>query len=147
MINEKPQSARPGTPFLFPYATMRTEGEEILGEYCGETCMWLVDTKDGKKPIIDAQPLLAELTTKTENNVESDDDMVGCLAELVTKTSAMLEGDDARHASIETVTKTLANTESDDDMLTSASLHEVTTKTRVDAETDDTSTRLSSMFL
>jgi hypothetical protein len=76
----------------------------------------MVDTPGGAIPAIECRSGLAELTTKTKVENESDDTFPA-LREITTKTEANAEADDQRllaGASLELTTKTAAQLESDD---------------------------------
>lgn len=106
-------------PFLFRFAKLRVDGDEIPGRYCPEEHLWVVDTAEGPKPIVEiANGSLVATQTKTMTQVEADDD------------------DDGRGPSMETSTYTKVRQESDDKdaML---SLPELQTKTEVRQEQDD----------
>lgn len=104
-------------PFLSKFLTPRTGGACIPGAYSREIGMWSQDTPDRTRPIIDGDPALSELTTKTATNQEQDQlDMQ--MLELVTKTATQVERDDdmsfSRSAMLELTTKTDAELERDD---------------------------------
>jgi len=116
----KPQpisTAESIVPLLVRIAVPRTEGDDIPGSYSTEQDMWVVETSDGLRPIIEADSSLAELTTKTKVNSESDDHVPGPLAEVTTKTDAQAERDDQTSlagATMDLTTKTHAQLERDD---------------------------------
>lgn len=83
MLNEQ--------PFLFGFATKRTDVKSFSGYYCRESSMW-IDEKLGL-PAIEAHHL-AELKTVTEVRQEEDDECVTSL-EILTKTHANVEKDDS----------------------------------------------------
>lgn len=103
--------------FLTRFASPRTAGESIPGQYSQDLAMWVVANLDGVVPIIDTSPDLTEIMTKTKVLQESDDTLAPFL-EIQTKTSTDVEGDDQvqRTAShlLEITTKTDAQMESDD---------------------------------
>lgn len=100
------------SPLLAGTATERTGNEQLPGEYCGQRHVWLVDGT----PIVEAVSGLAELTTKTDAQIERDDSSDPTLLELQTKTKAEVEQDDQSFSidMLGLVTKTFANTERDD---------------------------------
>lgn len=100
-------------PFLFGYATSRTEVPSIEGYYNSIQCMWINTLTD--LPAIE-RPDNSELFTKTKVNNEQDDDGVFSL-ELATKTHVQVEQDDSNieHSFFsELLTKTDVVQESDD---------------------------------
>lgn len=100
-------------PFLFGYATNRTEVPNIDGYYSSVQCMWINELTD--LPAIE-RPDNSELFTKTKVNNEQDDDGVFSL-ELATKTYVQVEQDDSNidHCFFaELLTKTDVAQESDD---------------------------------
>lgn len=103
--------------FLSRFATPRIAGEVIPGAYSEELKMWAIETEAGLRPIITSDASLAELTTKTKVNQESDDDLV-TMVEMQTKTASRPEQDDevrlAGSALLEVTTKTDAQLERDD---------------------------------
>lgn len=108
-------------PFLFRLATSRTSTNEteIEGYYCEEGQLWVVQTPDGIRPIIEAaSDIMAETQTKTMTQVEADDDDFGrgTLMETTTMTRVSQESDDtdASFGAPELVTKTQVQQESDD---------------------------------
>ncbi|WP_157949103.1 hypothetical protein [Neorhizobium huautlense] len=103
--------------FLTRYASPRTAGEPIPGQYSHDFGMWVVASPDGNVPLIDTKSDLIEITTKTKVEQESDDTPAPFL-EIQTKTETHVEGDDqvqhnATHL-LEITTKTDAQMESDD---------------------------------
>lgn len=107
-------------PFLIRFATDRQcDAPEMDGRYCDVRQLWVVDTEDGPRPIIEVAPdTLAATQTKTSAHVESDDD------------------DQNRGAVMETSTYTKVRQESDDQDA-SIGLPELQTKTDVQQESDD----------
>lgn len=100
------------SPLLAGMATARTGNEQLPGKYCGQKHVWLVDGT----PVVEAVSNLAELTTKTDAQLERDDSSELTLLELQTKTKAEVEQDDQDFSlgMLGLVTKTFANTERDD---------------------------------
>lgn len=88
-------SQRSISPFLAQSARVRTEGSEMPGHYSKELGVWVVESEQGTKPIID-EGVLAQLVTKTNVQVEGDDDTPYSL-QLMTKTEQQLESDDESH--------------------------------------------------
>lgn len=136
------------SPFLANAGTPRTGEDRLPGYYCEQQQMWLVDTVQGALPIINKQALsqlktktradgeddddcqlVLELTTKTYQQIESDDDTrpngFNNLLQLVTKTDSIDEADDNNSAAqlLELVTKTKVQQEADDDAIQSFGLH------------------------
>lgn len=104
-------------PFLTAFAARRTETGAIPGFYSAAHDMWVADGANGLVPIISSSRDLAELTTKTKVNQESDDDEITSLLEITTKTDSNNEGDDqVKHAGafLDISTKTEAQLERDD---------------------------------
>lgn len=108
-------------PFLLGLATDRTSSHcsEMEGYYCEERQLWVVETSDGIKPIIEAvSDVVAQTQTKTMTQVEADDDDFGrgTLMETTTMTRVGQEADDtdASFGALELVTKTEVQQESDD---------------------------------
>lgn len=114
------------TPFLFSYSKEREAAEPIPGQYCKKINMWAVGDKDGERALIDAFSSIAELTTKTEQETEADDQSKQSLLEIETKTFTVTEQDDEKKVS---------------------ALLEVSTKTKVELESDDTAPRSRGLFL
>ncbi|SDL61645.1 hypothetical protein SAMN05661010_02104 [Modicisalibacter muralis] len=97
---------------------MRSGDSFIPGKYSSERDVWVVDGPGGKKPIIEMNGTLAELTTKTKTTNEEDDEAPFLLLDLATKTHVQVERDDAdlsMNHLLELTTKTDARTERDDD--------------------------------
>lgn len=109
--------------FLTRFASPRTAGEPIPGQYSYDFGMWVVASPEGSVPLIDTKSDLIEITTKTKVEQESDDTPAPFL-EIQTKTETHVEGDDQVHHTatnlLEIATKTYALMESDD---TSPCLH------------------------
>jgi len=89
------------------------------GYYCEERQLWVVQTPDGIKPIIEAaSDVIAQTQSKTMTQVEADDDDFerGALMETTTMTKVGQEADDtdASFGALELVTKTEVQQESDD---------------------------------
>ncbi|RLP79631.1 hypothetical protein D9R14_08235 [Xanthobacter tagetidis] len=106
-------------PFLLRFATPRSADTVMPGRYASELGVWVVDSDEGERPIIEvACCSLIATQTKTMQHVEADDD-------------------DATHfGSIETGTFTEVRQEADDEDA-SLCLPELTTKTHVVQEQDD----------
>lgn len=100
------------SPLLVQRAVERTGTDDIPGGYCAERHMWVVDGL----PIIEARSEIAELTTKTEAQIERDDTCEPSLLEMQTKTLSQVERDDQNwHIELlELFTKTANNSERDD---------------------------------
>lgn len=100
------------SPLLTKSATERTGNAQLPGAYCRQRHVWLVEGA----PIVEALSNLAELTTKTEAQLERDDSSDPSLLELQTKTKAEAEQDDQDWNShiLGLTTKTFANLERDD---------------------------------
>lgn len=104
------------TPFLVGYASKRTSSPEITGYYSTLLAMWVVNIDGREAPLIDQKNSVTELATKTLTERETDDqEDILTLAELTTKTDAQVESDDtSMSASLELATKTEAEMEHDD---------------------------------
>lgn len=100
------------SPLLLQGAVERTGNDDIPGEYCADCHMWVVDGL----PIVEARSEIAELTTKTEAQIERDDTCEPSLLEMQTKTLSQVERDDQDwHVELlELVTKTANDPERDD---------------------------------
>jgi len=138
MSLEKLESA----PLLTRHAVAREPGQEIPGRYCDTRKMWVVDLATGALPLIEACGSLAELTTKTRVELESDDSTDEMIAlQLLTKTEVQQERDDetlSAQGLLALTTKTDTTTEQDrqDYDVSSVSLVEIVTKTMVQQEQD-----------
>lgn len=78
------------SPLLVQKAVERTGSDDIPGGYCTELHMWVVDGC----PIVETRSEIAELTTKTEAQIERDDTGEPSLLEMQTKTLSQVERDD-----------------------------------------------------
>ena len=101
--------------------------------------MWVVDTEQGPQPIINKQAL-SQLQTKSRVREEEDDHSVFAL-ELMTKTNHQIESDDDTRPNgynnlLQLVTKT-DSVEEVDDNYSASDLLELVTKTKVQQEGDD----------
>lgn len=99
------------TPLLIQGAVERTGSDDIPGGYCSHRHMWVVDGR----PLVEARSKLAELTTKTEAQIERDD-CEPSLLEMQTKTLSQTERDDQDFGIglLELATKTANRPERDD---------------------------------
>jgi len=103
-------------PLLVRCATPRSPGEDIPGCYSQAQRMWVVENSNGYAPLISVASDLAEITTKTKVELESDDTVDPNLAQLVTKTDVQTERDDESRGLamvLALTTKTEAKTEED----------------------------------
>jgi hypothetical protein len=105
-------------PLLIRQACDRTSREELPGAYDDEARLWLVDGRQGPRPLASSADLDGlEILTKTRVRQETDDEE-SALLEITTKTSVNQEGDDQRmHVAgleMEIVTKTDVQQEADD---------------------------------
>jgi len=109
---QQPQTARI-MPLLTQGAIERTGNAELPGTYCDQRHVWLVDGV----PAVQALTGLAELVTKTEAQLERDDNSDPTLLELQTKTKAEVEQDDQEFSAhlLGLTTKTRADTHERDD--------------------------------
>lgn len=100
------------SPLLVQGAVERTGSDDIPGGYCAELHMWVVDGR----PIVEARSEIAELTTKTEAQIERDDTGEPSLLEMQTKTLSQVERDDQDFGIglLELATKTANKPERDD---------------------------------
>lgn len=78
------------SPLLIKTAVERSGNDELAGAYCDLRHVWIVDGG----PIVETKSGLAELTTKTDAELERDDSSEPSLLELQTKTKAEIEKDD-----------------------------------------------------
>lgn len=127
------------SPFLANTGTPRTGEDRLPGYYCEQQQMWVVDTEQGVLPIINEQAL-SQLKTKTRADGEDDDDCQLAL-ELTTKTHQQIESDDDTRPNgfnnlLQLATKTDSIDEADDNY-SAAQLLELVTKTKVQQEADD----------
>lgn len=109
---QQSQTAR-SRPLLTQGAIERTGNAELPGNYCEQRHVWLVDGV----PAVQALTGLAELVTKTEAQLERDDNSDPTLLELQTKTKAEVEQDDQDFSVhlLGLTTKTRADTHERDD--------------------------------
>jgi len=100
-------------PLLTQGAIERTGNAELPGTYCEQRHVWLVDGT----PAVQALTGLAELVTKTNAQLERDDNSDPTLLELQTKTMAQMEQDDQEFSAhlLGLTTKTRADTHERDD--------------------------------
>lgn len=100
------------SPLLVRGAVERTGTDDIPGGYCVQSHIWLVDGH----PIVETRSKIAELTTKTEAQIERDDTCEPSLLEMQTKTLSQVERDDQDlHIELlELATKTRNDSERDD---------------------------------
>lgn len=100
-------------PLLTQGAIERTGNAELPGAYCAQRHVWLVDGA----PVVEAMSDLAELVTKTNAQLERDDNSDPTLLELQTKTKAEVEQDDQEFSVhlLGLTTKTRADTHERDD--------------------------------
>lgn len=103
-------------PLLVQGAVQRTQCDDIPGSYSPVHHVWMVETPQGPRPIVNAQPSLAELASKTDSVRERDDPGDLALLEMATKTKAELERDDQDFnlQALELATKTFTVRETDD---------------------------------
>jgi hypothetical protein len=106
-------------PLLATYAVARTGEAQIPGHYDRALNLWVVDTADGVRPIIDVGLTVGDTSTTTRVKAEQDDTDASTLtlAGTSTFTKVNAEGDDTDLAAsplAEVSTKTLAQVESDD---------------------------------
>ena len=78
-------------PYLARNAIPRTDIKPIGGSYSEQTAMWMLDTIHGPRPAIECGNASHEMSTKTEVQAESDDELA---LELSTKTAVKAEQDD-----------------------------------------------------
>lgn len=99
------------TPLLLQNAVTRTGNDHIPGHYCDRRHVWIINDR----PIVESRPNLSELSTKTENVPERDDQSVDAILEMMTKTKVQIERDDEDFAHLlELATKTANARERDD---------------------------------
>lgn len=122
-MGEPLEMLNPHKPFLTSLASARTPCPPVDGYYSSALQMWAVNIDGQEVPIIDHNNSLADITTKTKAQQETDDDRVifSNLTELATKTATQTEGDDQRQPNLlELATKTDAQLEHDDQSPTSS---------------------------
>ncbi len=127
------------SPYLASAGTPRRGEDRLPGYYCEQQQMWVVDTEQGVQPIINEQAL-SQLKTKTRADGEEDDDCQLAL-ELTTKTYQQIESDDDTRPNgfnnlLQLTTKTDSIDEADDNY-SAAQLLQLVTKTKVQQEADD----------
>ena len=131
-------------PFLTSFATPRTGSDEIVGRYCDQQHVWVVDGEEGPLPLILANQAVGRTSTSTKVGVEGDDTDVSSGLDYGTETYVKAEDDDidraALQASLGTSTRVLG--EADDVDRTAAALLAVTTKTDANTERDGTAVGL-----
>lgn len=111
------QSVEDTLPILMRYSTPRREEPALPGRYSDEYEMWVVTTPDGEQPAMSLPQTSDSLRTKTNTNVEQDDDASLYLSNMLqTKTEAQLESEDQPKSMLAAFlqTKTDSNRESDD---------------------------------
>jgi hypothetical protein len=109
------------SPTLAAFAVPRTGDAEMVGRYCHERDVWIVDGKEGPRPIVELRTDIAETATFTKVLAEQDDTDVSPTLEAATHTSTAVraEADDQDRDSLANTllmvtTKTEANVERDD---------------------------------
>lgn len=112
-------------PFLAGFATARTDGPRMEGDYCAERDLWMVDGPDGPTPIVEMRDDAGQTSTITRVRTEADD----------TDISPVMM--------VSTTTSTKINVESEDTDVSQAAVLEVTTKTNAQVERDDVANRVS----
>jgi hypothetical protein len=162
-MRPQPSEAKHASPLLFRHARPRTSSADLPGYYDCDAQLWVIETKDGIVPVVEASAsTIIETNTSTRVRQESDDadcsNTVGLAAiELAgtTVTSVQMEADDQDastdlrnfDALLDTSTLTKVRQEGADDDLTGdetlsmrrrlGSLAELATKTDVQQESDD----------
>jgi len=93
----------------------------MIGRYCSDRDVWVVDDDDGVQPIVALRTDIAETATTTKVRVEQDDTDVSPMLEAATRTHTSVRAevdDDDRDRLAQTLlmvtTKTNANVERDD---------------------------------
>jgi len=109
------------TPTLAGLAVARTGSAKMIGRYCPERDVWVVDCEGAARPIIELGGDLAGTTTMTKVRAERDD----------TDASPLLE------AGTRTATAVAAEADDQDRDRIAAALLMATTKTEVRQERDD----------
>lgn len=135
-MRPEPSEAAYAAPLLFRHATPRTSSADLPGHYDSAKQLWVIETKAGLVPVIEAAPsAIVETNTSTRVRQEGDDQ----------DASTDLQSFDAL---LDTSTLTKVRQESADDDLTSdetlgiprrplGMLAELATKTDVQQESDD----------
>lgn len=163
-MRPEPSEAAYAAPLLFRHATPRTSSADLPGHYDPARQLWVIETKAGLVPVIEAAAsTIVETNTSTRVRQEGDDQDCSNMAELAgialaetTVTLVQMEADDqdastdlrSFDALFDTSTLTKVRQESADDDLTSdetlgmprrplGMLAELATKTDVQQESDD----------
>ena len=109
------------SPTLATFAVPRTGDAEMVGRYCHERDVWIVDDEEGPRPIVELRTDIAETATFTKVLAEQDDTDVSPTLEAATHTSTAVraEADDQdrdrlANTLLMVTTKTEANVERDD---------------------------------
>lgn len=105
------------TPLLVAHMVARTGDDRLPGYYDPIEQVWVVETSNGVRPIVQVQADLAEIKTITEVKQERLDAELLTVPELSTKTAVARESDDQR--------------------LSAASLVELVTTTKISSERID----------
>ena len=108
-------------PTLAQFATPQSGSAEMVGRYCAERDVWVVDGQEGAKPIIELRTDIADTSTFTRVKAEHDDTDVDPMIETATRTS----------------TAVTAEVDDQDQDRIAATLLMVVTKTHVQQEHDD----------
>ncbi|MEO8114136.1 MAG: hypothetical protein ABI655_07150 [Phenylobacterium sp.] len=120
---DTPGSLRRVQPLLAGYAVPRTGDAQIPGHYDPGLSVWVVDTADGLRPIIETGAAVGDTSTTTRVQAEKDDTDVSSwsMANTSTFTKVNAEGDDTDVSArplAEIATKTQAQVEGDDHTFT-----------------------------
>lgn len=109
------------SPTLAAFAVPRTGDAEMVGRYCHERDVWIIDDHEGSRPIVELRTDIAETATSTKVLAEQDDTDVSPTMEAATHTSTAVraEADDQdrdrlANTLLMVTTKTEANVERDD---------------------------------
>lgn len=162
-MRSEPKEAADSAPLLFRHATPRTSSADLPGYYDPSTQLWVVKTKAGIVPVVEAcVSTFIETNTSTRVRQEGDDQDCSSTVGLAaiefagtTVTAVQMEADDqdastelrSFDALLDTSTLTKVRQESADDDLTRDEtlarrrplgiLAELATKTDVQQESDD----------
>lgn len=104
-------------PLLIGFSVARTGEDNLPGHYDAEQDVWVLDGRDGMKPIVEIAANIAELELRTSVEKERDDPGTILYLESSTKTDVKAERDDAAIPMMDLLqlfTKTKVQSERDD---------------------------------
>lgn len=125
-------------PLLTRYAVPRSAGQSMPGGFSKEKNVWVVNCDGKEVPVILSHGMPSEMITKTNNYNEQDDESPFFHHELITKTDVQSERDDSDFLYGDVVPLSTKMAAGDGKKVKcSVKLNELSTKTEVDAESDD----------